>query len=518
MLRRRTTAQKRRITISGILAVVLAMGLAATGNVGAQAAASTPPAPGNPGSSTFGLTVSWSPTTAPVQATRGETATGKFWVTNTTKHAIPVQIRPAIAVPGNNGQLSVRSGIDKRFSKISYTPNTFTARPDSTTAIRVTVTIPDSLGPGIYLIPGVVHPQPPAADGGIHIEQDVIAPVTFQIPGAVNANLTAAFLPTAAPPHGTVAYHFPGLPEIEIGPVGTTTLRVTARSTGSLYAYGEVTAKQHPFGTTALDSHTPNLPTDLRLSPVLFFPGVHRDYPIAWRSLPLGVGLAHLSAYVSYDAGATALAQKSVATQVLLVSPWWLLSIAGLLALLLIRLGSGARSLSRPRAGRRRRVRRRDRRVGSTLRAGEWALLTAATVAVVPFGAPILLAVVGGCGIAVAVTGTLASRRRGVGTVARGLFVFHLVSGVVLVTGVAALVMAAVTASGPMVTTALALLASSGLWGLAGAWVQRSGSRHRGPGDGTDVLVGQAEPAPGRSAILASGPAADGTPSPETVL
>lgn len=549
MLRRFETTLRPRRVVSRVLAATLAMLVGFSGGlVGATPASAvsvstarsgvapaaavepstvdasigdSPPAAGSGGgarSSAFGLTVSWSPTTAPVRAKVGGTATGKFWVTNTTKHSIPVQIHPAIAVPGNDGQLSVRAGVDKRFSKISYTPNSFTARPQSTTTILVTVTIPSRLGPGVYLIPGIVHPTPPRTGGGIRIEQDIIAPVTFQIPGTIRADLNAAFIPSTTAPRGTVVYDLPGLPAIEIGPTGTATLRVTAHSAGSLYSYAEITANQRPFGTTSLDGHTVGRPTDLRLSPALFFPGVHRDYPITWRSEPFGVGMTHLNAYVSYDAGQATRALKPAGTSVLLVSSWWFLSVGAYLTVLLIHLTSSARRQSRPRSGRRRRAVRREGRAPTPLRGWEWPLLAAVTAALVPFGSPVPFLVAGACGLAIAVAGMLVSHHRPASGVARMIFLFHTVTGLLIVAGIVVLVVASLYVSGPMTKDALALLAATGVWCLIGGWLQRLNWRRVQAGTDDSGPRPEAETPPGRSAIPASGPASDGTPSPETVL
>ena len=55
-----------------------------------------------------------------------------FWVSNETPKAIPVEILPATAVPGNNGTLGVKPGADPRFPTISYTPRNFAAQPHTT--------------------------------------------------------------------------------------------------------------------------------------------------------------------------------------------------------------------------------------------------------------------------------------------------------------------------------------------------------------------------------------------------
>ena len=444
----------------GLVCVPVALlGLAQTAG-----AASNAPPPSVDSAGQFGLTVSWQPTTSPVQAIPGQTTKGTFWVTNGTNSAIPVKIHPATAVPGNNGSLAVRSGTDQRFPGMTYTPSAFTAQPHTTTPVAVTISTPQNLSPGVYLVPAVVQPTAPQQTGNIKIEQEIDALVTFQVAGQTEAHVKPSFITPAAQSGSASSFHIPGLPRIQLGTSGSETLRVLDDSPSSFYAYNEVTATQSPFGQVVFEGHTPGDPSDLRTTPDLYFPNRYRDFPVVWSPSSAGIGVAHLHAFVSYHPNAAKIVQTETSTEVLVISPLWILVVAGYLGLLLL--------------WARRRARRQtvadhaapvERTVLRTIRQVVGSVVMVVVVAAMAFLArPVLLAGVGGVGAVVALVGVATARKRDRLATARRILKYEIGIAVLILAGIAATVMAGFSKwSGDI---AVGILAGAGVWLVLTWW------------------------------------------------
>ena len=465
------TSRLRRILLATLVVAGLAAGSALQGkNAWADDLGPTPSsAPGEPivepATSGVGLAVSWTPTTSPVKATPGATTSSTIWVTNQGATAIPITVLPVTAVPGDNGSLTVQSGADQRFPAITYSPNRFVAQPGKTTAISVTVTFPDELGAGVYMIPALIRPDPPKTDGNIKTLQEIIALTTFQVPGVVDAHLVASFLdPTNT--SGMLVSQLPGLPQIQIGARGQKILRVLNDSQSSLYSYNEVIATQAPAGHVTFRGHTEGAPGNLRTEPALYFAEVHRDYPMSWTPSPFGLGLAHLTAYVSYHADPAVLEQVSASTAVLVISPWWFFAVVISLLTLLLSLRATTRDRSHPVKGRRRQqpVRRtRPRSIGRRIATS--ALLAAVVLVTAVFSASALFIPLGLVGVLVAGTGVVVLNRRGGVAAANGLRIY-LATTALLLTGGAMMLLLAALSIWPL-GPALAVLAGAGVWTLS---------------------------------------------------
>lgn len=349
-----------RTALALLVSLLVLVGLTVTGASAAHAADSSPtPAP-DLGGLPHGVTVSWPPTNKPVQITPGTTSTATFWVTNDTATAVRIDVKPATAVPGDNGSLSVTDGADARFPTIRISPSHFRAMPGSTTAIKETVTSPSNLPPGVYLLPAVVQPHDPHGKGNVKIERAVVGLSTFQVPGAVDIALDASLTP-ADPPAGTLTRKLPGLPSIEVGRSAGATLHVQSQASGGFYAYYEVTGTTSGIGSLTLDGHAAGLPADIRAEQSLYFPGLARDFPVTWKADALSAAKQTLTADVSFSPKPDE--SRTVATTMTLVviSPWW---IAVAILLLLLYGVSSMRRASRLAAadhGRRRRVQKRSR-------------------------------------------------------------------------------------------------------------------------------------------------------------
>jgi hypothetical protein len=484
---------RRRGRRLAVAAAALAAGLGPSALVGAASAGATTPASGStPPSSVssataVGLTVSWLPVATPVTVVPGKTTHGVFWITNETSSAVPVQILPATALPGNNGALVVRTGKDGRFPDITYTPQSLVAEPGTTTPVTVSVVTPPDLAPGVYLLPAAVRPVP-VAHGNVRIQQEIDALVTLEVPGRSRANVQPAFVSTTASLGGPTS-HLPGLPPIQIGTAGQEVLRVLDDSPSSFYAYNEITANQSPFGEVVFDGHTTGAPSDLRTPPDLYFPGHWRDYPLTWHASKLGLGVADLHAYVSYHTTSSTVAEKEVTTQVLVISPWWVFVLFGYLLVLLAVAFRRARRLARRPAASRRPV-----GAGRRVWQGLGSLVTGViTLAAAFVGQSAAFAAVAGAGAVLAVVVAVASRRPPT-RLARWLRGYVLAAtGLLLFGGVAVCLAGLSSWSG---TVAVGVLAGVGVWTLLGWWLLWWAEEHPAASPSELVSDPSGEPAP----------------------
>ncbi|HEX3946671.1 MAG TPA: hypothetical protein VHW47_03160, partial [Acidimicrobiales bacterium] len=414
-------------------------------------------------SSGVGVTVSWEPTTAPIQAVPGETTHGTFWVSNETPKVVPISILPGTAVPGNNGNLGIKPGADPRFPTVSFSPASFIAQPDTTTPVSVTITTPPALAPGVYLVPAVVQPTPPKQTGNIHIQQEIDALVTFQVPGDTTASVRPTFVQSTTASGSSDVFHFPGLPEVQLGTAGHTTLRVLNDSPSSFYAYNEVTGTQTPFGKVIFEGHIKGQENDVRTTAILYFPSKYRDFPMTWSPSSLGFGVAHINAFVSYHPKPSVIAQKETSTEVLVVSPWWVLILAGYLLLLLLWARRGTRrQVSAHAEG------RTHKAPGLAGQVAASVVMIAVVVAAGFLSLPVVLAVVGGAGVVVAVVGLAVTRRLDRHVAARRVLQYEWVIAVLLLAGVVATILAGLSKwSGG---AAMGVLAGAGVWIVLTWW------------------------------------------------
>ncbi|HVX23693.1 MAG TPA: hypothetical protein VHB02_20285 [Acidimicrobiales bacterium] len=468
----------------------LAGSFAATG-AGAAGATATPPSGSvSSGGPATGVTVSWWPTTKPVTAVPGETTQGSFWVTNEGKKAVPVTILPATAIPGNNGQLTVKTVPDLRFPKITYSPRAFVVTPGSTTVVTVTVVTPTNLQPGIYLVPAAVRPKPRQV-GNIKIQQQVNALVTFRVPGTTEANVEPSFV---GPTSGVHTFHVPGLPQVQLGTSGNETLRVLDDSPSSFYAYNEISATQSPFGKVVFLHHAATTTGDLRNPPDLFFPHRWRDYPVVWSPSIAGFGSAHLTAYVGYQATSRKVLQKSTSTTVLVISPLWTLALA--VYALLVLLGARRRARRQVAAGttdpRRRTVAGRIWQVVASL------VMVAVVVEAAFLSQPAVLAAVGGVGVVVAIVAAVTLNGADRPSAARRLRWYQWAAAVLAVVGAALAAVATVSSSvGP--DLAVGVLAGTCAWVVLAWWLLWWNEERKapvGPPPGADPPSPAEEPVP----------------------
>lgn len=417
-----------------------------------------------------GFTVSWLPTTSPVQVVPGETARSTFYVTNQTTLAIPVTILPGTAVPGSNGRLQVQRGADARFPSIVYAPNNFLANPRTTTTVTVTVSTPSDLAPGVYIVPAVVLPSPPKGPGNVQILQEIDAIVTFQVPGAVNARLKPSFV------NGVPSHRVPGLPAIQMATSGSEVLRVLNTSPTALYSFNEITATQTPFGTVVFKGHTAGDPHDLRNDVALYFPNLYRDYPVVWSPSSVGIGTAHVTAFVSYHPNPGEIAQRSTSVEVLVITPLWVLAPTIFLALLVLlafrrgRRQMGVKPFAQP-------IRRS---VTSRIGQGIASLVVVLIALVGAFlSKPMIFVIVAVLGVVTGGFLVSAVRRQTRRATVRFVGFYELLVGIVLAVGVVCVVLTLVSTLAADV--AVGFIAGGAVWTLIALWAYWWNEERQGP-------------------------------------
>ena len=195
------------LALAGFLLLVLCLLILWVG-MPAQPAGATdipgiPPGASSVKAPGVGITVSWAPTSSPVNANRGGETRGSFWVTNQSSFVIPVSVEPLTAHPQDNGNLTVTKGTDPIFSSISYSPNSFVAQPRTTTVIEMTIDTPPHLPAGVYLLPAGVTPTLPPSAANLHIRETIVALVTVKASGPIDAHVSPTFLgPVSLRPGG----------------------------------------------------------------------------------------------------------------------------------------------------------------------------------------------------------------------------------------------------------------------------------------------------------------------------
>ncbi len=424
-----------------------------------------------------GITVSWLPTSQPAKIVLGQATTSTFWVTNNATKTIPIDILPAVALPGNNGTLKVSPGADPRFPSITFTPSKFNAKPDSTTEVKTTIISPVDLPAGTYLLPAIVEPQNLDESGNLHIERSIVALTTFQLPGKLDISMEAKLLsPTAR--QGTLTRKLPKLPLIEIGTSVQTTLRITSHSASGVFAYYEITGRHTLLGKLKFDGHAPGIDNDVRGESSLYFHGLHRDIPVRWASGAAGAGRYTLEATVSFNPEPNQVSSIGTSMTMFVISPWWLAAVIALLLVCALLAVTHTRRLShKPHARRRDAPSSNSPSVTTQVIVGVLLSVTALVAgALSTFWTLGALVVVGALAL-----GGIALRARGweLAEAVRRALLFHRLAVVLVVAGAGALVATFAVKLSP--GYALAGVSAAALWLLAGWWLHLWVAKHGQP-------------------------------------
>ncbi len=316
----RCWASRWFVLVATILAMVCG-GAAEAGATQPRSAAATTAKARSP----VTLTVSWPSPNKPLRAVPGGVAAGEFWVTNPTRSPIGVQVLAAGVSAQDNGSLRFSSRPSPWLRVLSIYPAAFVASPGSTTTVTVRVVMGD-VPTGVYLAGFVVRPEISSRD--ITVVNEIGAIVTFEIPGPEYPRLRVRLVvPGRALPFG--------LATLQIADYGQVTLRVLDDSPSSGFAYEAFGLSGRPGRPVVIGEANPAVEQaagEIREPVALYFPWRYRDVALHWRPAVFGVGTATVRG-IAYDhITPTTLTSVGASATVLVVSPWWPLGIAAVVA------------------------------------------------------------------------------------------------------------------------------------------------------------------------------------------
>ena len=194
----------------------------------------------------------------------GETVTSWIRVGNNGATALPVTISPATIELGDNGATTMSPGVDPRFvNSVTLETAAATVPANDYIEISVSISIPTSLIPDIYLLGFLVTPAPGA--GSVQVINQIGAFISIELPGSRDRRIEAAF---------------DNAPHFVLSDSPTLTVRVDNVGESALEFTSETTIDG--FGTAT--------PGNIRVEPKLLPSGTSRDVEITWVA-ELGIGV-----------------------------------------------------------------------------------------------------------------------------------------------------------------------------------------------------------------------------------
>lgn len=265
------------------LAVVLV--ITALGTVFVPPALASDPAP-------VGLTVSTAG--APIPAAPGKVTNTWLRIGNNGTESLPVSIAPATVDVGNDGVTRLEALADPLFAgNIVLSATSVTVPALSFTEIQVTITVPETLAPDIYILGFMVTPS--VSGGAVKVLNQVGALISLDLPGPRDQRLEAAFLDAPL-------FHVTSDPSltVRVRSVGRSALQFTSETT--IDGFGEAT------------------PSNIRRSPQLLPASRYRDVTLNWNS-SLGVGIHNVHVRVVYHRTQAETTEQSLTRTVIVLSP-----------------------------------------------------------------------------------------------------------------------------------------------------------------------------------------------------
>ena len=243
----------------------------------------------------------------PLPAEPGQVLQTWLRIGNNGTHPLPVTIAPATVALGNDGATSLRPNVDPRFAgHITLSATTATVAAGSFTEVQVTIRVPTTLIPDIYVLGFLVTPT--VTGGSVQVVTQGGALIAIDLPGSRDRRLEAAFL---NPPLFAITSH-PSL-TVRVRNIGRSALEFSSETTIG------------GFGTAG--------PADIRRQPVLLPAGRYRDVRITWES-QLGAGIYQVDTRVVYHRTQAETVQQPLTHTMIVLSPAALAELAGLLVLI----------------------------------------------------------------------------------------------------------------------------------------------------------------------------------------
>ena len=185
-------------------------------------------------------------------------------VGNNGAMALPITISPATMELGDNGATTMSPGVDPRFlNSVTLETTEATVPANDYIEVPVSISIPTSLVPDIYLLGFLVTPSPGA--GSVQVISQIGAFISIELPGSRDRRIEAAF--NNAPRF--VVSDNPTL-TVHVDNVGESALEFTSETT--------------------IDGVGTATPGNIRVAPELLPSGTSRNVEITWVA-ELGVGV-----------------------------------------------------------------------------------------------------------------------------------------------------------------------------------------------------------------------------------
>lgn len=241
-------------------------------------------------------------------AVPGQTIATWVRVSNNGNTPLQVAITPATVVLGNNGDTHMSSTPDPRFpGRMTFSTSSATVQPNTQIKVVVTIAVPTTLVPDIYLLGLVVTPTPAA--GSVQVVNQVGALFAVDLPGSRDRRLTATWID---PPHFVFDAH-PTL-TLRVRNIGKSALTFTAESM--------ITGSGHIA------------PANIRQESLLLPAGRYRDVTVKWTGSSAFAVQTVTSRVVFHKTQATT-AQALVNHTIILISIPLLIALGGLVLLII---------------------------------------------------------------------------------------------------------------------------------------------------------------------------------------
>lgn len=224
----------------------------------------------------------------------GETVTSWVRVGNNGATALPITISPATVELGDNGATTMSPGIDPRFlNSVTLETTAATVPANDYIEISVTISIPTSLIPDIYLLGFLVTPAP--GTGSVQVINQIGAFISIELPGSRDRRIEAAF---------------DNAPHFVLSDSPTLTVRVDNIGESALEFTSETTIDG--FGTAA--------PGNIRVGPKLLPSGTSRDVEITWAA-ELGIGIFDVHTRIVHNVTQSETTGVELEHKIVVVSP-----------------------------------------------------------------------------------------------------------------------------------------------------------------------------------------------------
>jgi len=233
----------------------------------------------------------------PIPVHPGTSTSFSLLVTNVGPTVLTVEVTAHQVILGDNGQTQFAASADPRFGGTTIEPQEFKLAPRQRRVVLISMIVPKSLTPDDYFLGWLVSPILTSA--AVAAVNEVGALVVLDVPGPRHPRLSAEFV---------------GLPSFQWSGNASGVVRVesTGSSTVSFTTNTELSGFVHPK------------PSIIQDPPHLLPPSLTRDIPVYFSSW-LGLGWYTVHTTIVYNLTAQRTGEVTLSTTMILISPYWLI-------------------------------------------------------------------------------------------------------------------------------------------------------------------------------------------------